>query len=181
LECSHESATAQVHVQGRVAKRKPDFLLATCLDGGAVLRREVGQESWCSVETLGGIAPPTKHSSSTCSALRQGSAGHQYGPDGVRTGRRRRAPPPLSSTTRSRISMAAVAGDAENINKQARNTRADWDNSPGWACQMGQRRQEQASGRRPLILGPSGGRPRRLALCGRAPPPFTYGCRIMFM
>ena len=32
------------------------------------------------------------------------------------------APPPLSSTTRS----AAVAGDADNINKQARKMRTNW-------------------------------------------------------
>ena len=31
------------------------------------------------------------------------------------------------------ISMAAVAGDAENINKQARNERKDWLNSPARA------------------------------------------------
>ena len=31
------------------------------------------------------------------------------------------------------ISMAAVAGDAENINKQARNGRKDWLNSPARA------------------------------------------------
>ena len=31
------------------------------------------------------------------------------------------------------ISMAAVAGDAENINKQARNGRKDWLNSPAHA------------------------------------------------
>ena len=54
--------------------------------------------------------------------------------------------------------MAAVAGDAENINKQARNTRADWDNSPGWACQMGQRRQEQEQAADVLLsLAPVGG------------------------
>ena len=36
-------------------------------------------------------------------------------------GRRRRAPPPLSSFTHAAdLPMAAVAGDAENINKQAR-------------------------------------------------------------
>ena len=58
------------------------------------------------------------------------------------------------------MGMAAVAGDAENINKQARNTRTNWLNSP--ERQLGQRRQEQASGRRPPTLGPSGGCPRRL-------------------
>ncbi|EOD29787.1 hypothetical protein EMIHUDRAFT_233528 [Emiliania huxleyi CCMP1516] len=35
--------------------------------------------------------------------------------------------------------MAAVAGDAENINKQARNGRKDWLNSSAdSACQLGQ-------------------------------------------
>ena len=42
---------------------------------------------------------------------------------------------------------AAVAGDAENINKQAQ-----------------QQTKEQASDKRLLVLGPSGGCPRRLAL-----------------
>ena len=45
-------------------------------------------------------------------------------------GRRRRAPPPLSFVVHhtQQISMAAVAGDAENINKQARKERTDWIN-----------------------------------------------------
>ena len=42
------------------------------------------------------------------------------------------------------ISMAAVAGDAENIKKRARKMRINW------------RDQEQASGKRPLVLGPLG-------------------------
>ena len=42
------------------------------------------------------------------------------------------------------ISMAAVAGDAGNINKQARNARADWVKSPGRAKWVN----DEASGRR---------------------------------
>ena len=99
------------------------------------------------VETLGGIAPPTKQFL------------HVFA-------RRRRAPTrntrcwslkislgalSLSNTARTvygaasasassfvvhhtqQISIAAVAGDAENINKQARNGRKDWLNSPARA------------------------------------------------
>ena len=65
--------------------------------------------------------------------------------------------------------MAAVAGDAENINKQARNVRKDWLNSPARANWV---KNKQASGKRLLTLGPSGGRPRRLAL--RTPPPAPF-------
>ena len=39
------------------------------------------------------------------------------------------------------ISMAAVAGDADNINKQARKMRTNWVNSP--ECQLDQRRQKK--------------------------------------
>ena len=82
------------------------------------------------VETLGGIAPPTKQ---FLHVFAKEAVGTNTVPDGV-MGRRRRAPPPLSSsTTTQQISMAAVAGDAENINKQARNARADWVKSPGRA------------------------------------------------
>ena len=50
-----------------------------------------------------------------------------------------------------------MAGDADNmvnINKQARKERTDWIN----------KQKEQASDERLLVLGPSGGCPRRLAL-----------------
>ena len=62
--------------------------------------------------------------------------------------------------------MAAVAGDAGNINKQARNARADWVKSPGRAKWVNDVNNKQAADGRPLrtySLGPSGGRPRRLA------------------
>ena len=80
------------------------------------------------VETLGGIAPPTKQ------FLHVFAKEVWWAPTrtGRCMGRRRRAPPPLSSTTRSRqiVSMAAVAGDADNINKQARKTHTNWLKSP---------------------------------------------------
>ena len=43
------------------------------------------------------------------------------------------------------ISMAAVAGDAENINKQARNARADWVKSPGRANWVNDVKNKQAA------------------------------------
>ena len=55
--------------------------------------------------------------------------GHQHGPDGVRGGVGERLllrRPPHAGT--QQISKAAVAGDAENINKQARKERTDWIN-----------------------------------------------------
>jgi len=57
--------------------------------------------------------------------------------------------------------MAAVAGDADNINKQARKMRTNWVNSPERATGSTTSR-TSASGKRPLALGPSGGCPRRL-------------------
>ena len=59
--------------------------------------------------------------------------------------------------------MAAVAGDAENINKQARKMRTNWTKN-----------KQAANGLLSLVLGPSGGCPRRQAL-RTGPPPFTYG------
>ena len=80
------------------------------------------------VETLGGIAPPTKQFLHVFA--KQGGGGHQHGPDGVRGGVGERlllvAPPHANHT--QQISKAAVAGDADNINKQARKERTDWIN-----------------------------------------------------
>ena len=63
--------------------------------------------------------------------------------------------------------MAAVAGDADNINKQARKMRTDWIKNKQAAdvltCMH-------------ITLGPSGGRPRRLAL---RTGPSTLHVRIM--
>ena len=100
------------------------------------------------------------------------------------TGRHRRAPPPSSSTTRSRSpSMAAVAGDAGNINKQARNARADWVKSPGranWVNDVENMPTKQAaettkslslSQRRPLKLFSSYPRPQ----WGAPTPPSSAG------
>ena len=69
--------------------------------------------------------------------VRQGSGGHQHGPDGVRGGVGERLlhrmyvcilrrPPHTRSRSPCTMGMAAVAGDAENINKQARKMRTNW-------------------------------------------------------
>ena len=63
--------------------------------------------------------------------------------------------------------MAAVAGDAENINKQARNVRKDWLNSPARANWV--KNKQEANGFLRSAPVRSGGCPRRLAL--RTPPP----------
>mmetsp|Transcript_36867 Transcript_36867/g.113092 ORF Transcript_36867/g.113092 Transcript_36867/m.113092 type:complete len:147 (-) Transcript_36867:1111-1551(-) len=63
------------------------------------------------------------------------------------------------------ISMAAVAGDADNINKQARKMRTNWTKN-----------KQAANGLLSLVLGPSGGCPRRQAL---RTGPSTLHVRIM--
>ena len=99
------------------------------------------------METLGGIAPPTKQFL------------HVFAKEAAGTNTDRTVYGAASASASSfvvhhtqQISMAAVAGDAENINKQARKMRTNWMD------------QEQACGKRPFVLGPSGGCPRRLAL-----------------
>ena len=70
--------------------------------------------------------------------------------------------------------MAAVAGDADNINKQARKMRTNWVNSPERATGSTTSRtskRQTASCPRPQWGVPAP----PLELCGRAPPPFTYG------
>ena len=57
----------------------------------------------------------------------QGGGGHQHGPDGVRGGVGERLLLLVVHHTQQ-ISKAAVAGDADNINKQARKERTDWIN-----------------------------------------------------
>ena len=80
------------------------------------------------VETLGGIAPPTKQFL------------HVFAKEAAGTNTDRTVYGAASASASSfvvhhtqQISMAAVAGDAENINKQARNRRKDWLNSPARA------------------------------------------------
>ena len=80
------------------------------------------------VETLGGIAPPTKQFL------------HVFAKEAAGTNTDRTVYGAASASASSfvvhhtqQISMAAVAGDAENINKQARNERKDWLNSPARA------------------------------------------------
>ena len=62
--------------------------------------------------------------------------------------------------------MAAVAGDAENINKQARKMRTNWMD------------QEQACGKRPFVLGPSGGCLRRKAPARGSPADVMRVCQV---
>ena len=76
------------------------------------------------VETLGGIAPPTKQFL------------HVFAKEAAAPTRTGRCTGAASASASSfvvhhtqQISMAAVVGDAENINKQARNERKDWLNS----------------------------------------------------
>ena len=77
------------------------------------------------VETLGGIAPPTKQFL------------HVFAKEAAGTNTDRTVYGAASASASSfvvhhtqQISKAAVAGDADNINKQARNRRKDWLNSP---------------------------------------------------
>ena len=53
--------------------------------------------------------------------------------------------------------MAAVAGDAGNINKQARNARADWVKSPGRANWVNDVKNKQAADVLLLPSAPVGG------------------------
>ena len=100
------------------------------------------------VETLGGIAPPTKQFL------------HVFAKEAAGTNTDRTVYVRGESASSfvvhhtQQISKAAVAGDADNINK------------PGaqGAYRLDQQAKEQASDKRLLVLGPSGGCPRRLAL-----------------
>ena len=113
------------------------------------------------VETLGGIAPPTKQFL------------HVFAKEAAGTNTDRTVYGAASASASSfvvhhtqQISKAAVAGDADNINKQARNERKDWLNSPARANWV--KNKQVANGF--LRSAPvSVGRLRRLAL--RTPPP----------
>ena len=122
------------------------------------------------LETLGGIAPPTKQFL------------HVFAKEAVGTntdrrrcmGRRRRAPPPLSSsTTRSRSPWRRWrATPKPSTSRRARTKmRTNLINSPERECQLGQRqdKQEQVTG---CHAGPCREVPRTWA-----PPPFMYGSR----
>ena len=111
------------------------------------------------VETLGGIAPPTKQFL------------HVFAKEAVGTNTDRTVYGAASASASSfvvhhtqQISMAAVAGDADNINKQARKERTDGIN----------KQNEQASGERFLVLGPSGGCPRRAQQTGPSTLPVSF-------
>ena len=76
-------------------------------------------------ETLGGIAPPTKQFL------------HVFAKEAVGTNTDRTVYGVASASASSfvvhhtqQISMAAVAGDAEDINKQARTMRTNWSSTP---------------------------------------------------
>ena len=76
--------------------------------------------------------------------------------------------------------MAAVAGDAENINKQARNTRADWVKSPERANWVNDVKNKQAADvLLPLAPVSGWGAPTPPSSAGGPLHPFTYGsCRV---
>ena len=97
------------------------------VDGGAVLRREVGQESHNAAGARGNFGRHCAAHQAVPPRVRQGGGGHQHGPDGVRGGVGERASSFVVHHTQQ-ISKAAVAGDADNINKQARKERTDWIN-----------------------------------------------------
>ena len=106
------------------------------------------------VETLGGIAPPTKQFL------------HVFAKEAAGTNTDRTVYGAASASASSfvvhhtqQISKAAVAGDADNIKQSG---------AQG-AYRLDQQAKEQASDERLLVLGPSGGCPRRLAL--RTGPP----------
>ena len=102
---------------------------------GAVLRRSYDAK-WVKkaitrlvlVETLGGIAPPTKQ---FLHVFAKEAAGSKT--DRTEYGAASASASSFVVHHTQQISMAAVAGDAENINKQARNVRKDWLNSPARA------------------------------------------------
>ena len=125
------------------------------------LRREVGQESHNAAGARGNFGWHCAAHQAVPPRVRQGSA-RAPTRTGRCTGRRRRAPPPSSSTTRSRSPW--------------RRWRATPKTSTSRRARCAQLDQEQASGKRPLVLGPSGGCPRRLAL---RTGPSTLHVRIM--
>ena len=91
------------------------------------LRREVGQESHNAAGARGNFGWHCAAHQAVPPRVRQGSGGHQHGPDGRCIGRRRRTPPPLSSTTRtrSRSLWRRWRATPTNINKQARKMRTN--------------------------------------------------------
>ena len=119
------------------------------------------------VETLGGIAPPTKQ---FLHVFAKEAAGSKT--DRTEYGAASASASSFVVHHTQQISMAAVAGDADNINKQARKNQD--------AHQLGQRRQVSRTSKRrkrPRTLGPSGGRPRRIA---PRTGPSTLHVRIMY-
>ncbi len=96
------------------------------VDGGAVLRREVGQESHNAAGARGNLGWHC--------AAHQAVPPHVFAKEAVGTNTDRTAVYGAASASASsfvvhhtqQISMAAVAGDAENINKQARKMRTNW-------------------------------------------------------
>ena len=95
---------------------------------GAVLRRSYDAK-WVKkaitrlvlVETLGGIAPPTKQ---FLHVFAKEAAGNKT--DRTEYGAASASASSFVVHHTQQISMAAVAGDAENINKQARKMRTNW-------------------------------------------------------
>ena len=88
------------------------------VDGGAVLRREVGQESHNAAGARGNFgwhAPPTKQ---LLHVFAKEAGGHQHGPDGVWAASASASSFVVHHT--QQISMAAVAGDAEKQTSTSR-------------------------------------------------------------
>ena len=77
--------------------------------GGAVLRREVGQESHNAAGARGNFGRHCAAHQAVPPRVRQGGGGHQHGPDGVRGGVGELLPPSFVVHHTQQISMAAVA------------------------------------------------------------------------
>ena len=102
------------------------------------------------VETLGGIAPPTKQFLHVFAKEAAGS--NKHGPDGVRGGVGERL------LLRRPPHAADLQGGGGGRRRQHQQAGAQG------AYRLDQQAKEQASDERLLVLGPSGGCPRRLAL-----------------
>ena len=87
---------------------------------------KLGQESHNAAGASGNFGRHCAAHQAVPPRVRQGGGGHQHGPDGVRGGVGERLLLVVHHT--QQISKAAVAGDADNINKQARKERTDWIN-----------------------------------------------------
>ena len=104
------------------------------------------------VETLGGIAPPTKQ---FLHVFAKEAAGSKT--DRTEYGAASASASSFVVHHTQQISMAAVVGDAENISKQARNERKDWLNSSARANWV--KNKQEANGFLPSYARPQWGVP----------------------